>query len=259
MPKKTKQKLIVGNWKMNPKSMKEAKKLFSDFKKQKAVNKNVTTVFCPPNIYFTEIKKMYKGNKISFGLQDTFFAKEGSYTGEISNSQAKDLGAHFVILGHSERRAHGETSDLIARKVFSALTAGLHVILCVGEKERDAQGAYLKNLSEEIKESLFGVPKNLLKKLIIAYEPIWAIGSGKKAMNAQDMHFMSLFIRKQMIKMYDGKIAKQIPILYGGSVNSDNAVDFVTVGEADGLLIGRASLNPFEFSKIITNVSKAIN
>lgn len=259
MAKKDNQKLIVGNWKLNPRSLKEAKKIFGDFKKQKTINKNVTTVFCPPFVYINELKKSYSGSKIFFGAQDSFWEHDGAFTGEISNAQLLDLGARFVIIGHSERRALGETNEQVSKKIFAALVAGFHVILCVGETERESSGEYLKFLIREIHESLNGVPKNKLKKLVIAYEPIWAIGKGNKAMDAKDMHFMKLFIQKQLIKLFGSNVAKSVPVLYGGSVDSENASEFTTLGEADGLLVGRASLNPFEFSKIITNVSKAIN
>jgi triosephosphate isomerase (TIM) len=252
-------KLVVGNWKMNPRSMKEAKRTFGDFKKQKTVNKNVTTVFCPPFVYLNELKKSYSGTKIFFGAQDSFWEHDGAFTGEVSNAQLLDLGARFVIVGHSERRFLGETNKEVAQKAFAALVAGLHVILCVGERDRNDSGEYLKFLSREIHESLDQIPKARLGKLVIAYEPIWAIGKGKKAMNAEDMHFMKLFIQKQLIKIFGSRVAKSVPVLYGGSVNSENAVKFTTLGEADGLLIGRASLNPSEFSKIITNVSKEVS
>jgi triosephosphate isomerase len=258
MSKKKTQKLVVANWKMNPQTLKEAKKNFNDFKKQKTVNKNVTTVICPPFQYLYELKKSYRGSKIFFGAQDVSIQKEGSFTGEISNSMIKDMGARFVIAGHSERREMGESSELVAEKALNSLQFGFHVIVCVGEKERDFEGMYLKDLAKQIKDSLEGIPTKLAEKLIIAYEPIWAIGEGKKAMDAKEMHFISLFIRKQLIKIFNKKTAQSVGILYGGSVNSDNAKDFVIEEDVDGLLVGRASLNPFEFSKIVTNVSNSI-
>lgn len=264
MTKKTKLKLVVANWKMNPNSLKEAKKIFDTFKKLirqssgQAKNKNVTTVFCPPFPYILPLKKSYLGNKIFFGAQNIFFEKEGAYTGEISAHILKDLSAHFVIIGHSERRALGETDEIVSKKVLTSLRSDFHTILCVGEKERDSEGKFLFDLSEQIKNSLKEIPANLMSKLIIAYEPIWAIGEGKKAMDAKDMHFISLYIKKQLIKIYNRKIAKLVSILYGGSVNSENAGEFITESECDGLLVGRSSLNPYELSKIITNVSKSI-
>lgn len=197
-------------------------------------------------------------DKNIFWRTGCFYEKEGAFTGEISNEMIKDMGARFVIIGHSERRILGETNKEISKKVLQSLKFGFHVILCVGEKERDFEGMYLKELNMQIRESLENVPANLLSKLVIAYEPIWAIGEGKKAMDSKEMHFISLFIRKQLIKMFNKKVSALVAVLYGGSVKSDNAVDFVKEDEVDGLLVGRASQDPFEFSKIITNVSSSI-
>jgi triosephosphate isomerase len=260
MTKKTKnkEKLVIANWKMNPNSLKEAKKTFSTFKRQKTVMKNITTVFCPPFQYLYELKKSNRNVKIYFGAQDIFYKKEGAYTGEISGPMLKDLGAHFVIVGHSEKRELGETDEMISKKVLSALKQDFHVILCVGERERDFEGNYLKELSLQIKNSLEGVPSTLTKKLVIVYEPVWAIGKGNKAMDPEEMHFLSLFIRKQLIKIFNRRVAKDATILYGGSVDSENAAEFSSQEGCDGLLVGRNSLNPFELSKIVTNVSKTI-
>jgi triosephosphate isomerase len=258
MSKKSGQKLVVANWKMNPSSLKEAQKTFSQFKRQRPKNKGVTAVFCPPFQYIEPLKKSYSGNKIFFGAQDVFWEKEGAYTGEISTSMIKDAGARFVIVGHSERRTLGETNEDVSQKVLTSLKAGLHVILCVGEAKRDSDGSYLKELSEQIKESLQEVPKNITSKLIIAYEPLWAIGEGNKAMDSKEMHFISLFIQKQLVKIFGRTIAKRTPILYGGSVDSENAGEFIQECDIDGLLVGRASLNPYEFAKIIDNVSSSI-
>lgn len=260
MSKKQKIKLIVANWKMNPDNLKDAIKNFKDFKKEfnKTKVKNVTTVFCSPIQYIKELKKNYTGQKIFFGAQDLFYEKQGAYTGEISADMIKDAGARFVIVGHSERRKLGETDEVISKKVLTALESGFHTILCVGEKERDFEGKYLKELSQQIKNSLEGVSDSMTKKMIIAYEPVWAIGEGNKSMNADEMHFMSLFIKKQLIKIFNRKIADQISILYGGSVNSENSGEFTSTDGCDGLLVGRASLNPFEFAKIVSSGSKSL-
>lgn len=256
MKKESKMKLVVANWKMNPRSLKEAQKTLVDFKKQKPVMKNVTTVFCPPFQYIYELKKTNKNPKIFFGAQDIFYEKEGPFTGEISAYMIKEMGARFTIVGHSERRLLGESNDVVSKKVLTSLMEGFHTILCIGEQERDFEGKYLKELTEQIKKSLEGVTANLTKKLIIAYEPVWAIGEGNKSMDYQEMHFISLFIKKQLIKIFNKKVSDQISILYGGSVNSENASQFVSESGCDGLLVGRASLNPFEFCKIVNNVSK---
>jgi triosephosphate isomerase len=249
-------KLIVGNWKNHPDNITEAKKVFNTFKKQKHQTKNITTVFCPPALYFNEIKKSYSGSKIFFGMQNMSWDSKSSQTGEISPEMVKDSGAKFLIVGHSERRALGENNEMVAQKLKEGLKLGLHVILCIGEPERDEHGNHLKFIDEELRESLSGISKLMIKKLIIAYEPIWTIGKGKKAMTPEDLHRMSLYVHTKLVSIFGRKNAENIPILYGGSVNSDNAKEIIYEGSVDGLLIGRASLNPFEFSKIIDVVSK---
>jgi len=252
---KTNKKLIIGNWKMNPQSIAEAKKTFVQFKSEKHNTKNITTVICPPFVYLNELKRMYMGSKIFFGAQDVFWKSEGSFTGEISVGMVTNLGARFVILGHSERRALGENNQMVSQKAKIALKEDLHTVICVGEPDRDDHGRYISFIEEQIHESLKGISKNSVKKLVIAYEPIWAIGKGKHPMNPHELHQMSLFIRKTLINIYGKKIGVEIPILYGGSVDSKNACELVYEGEVQGLLVGRASLNPHEFSKIINAVA----
>jgi len=240
---------------MNPQTLGEAKKTFTQFKAGSHNTKNITTVICPPYIYLNEIKSLYRGSKIFFGAQDVFWKPEGSFTGEISVGMIKDMGARFVILGHSERRALGENNEMVAQKTKASLKADLHAIVCVGEPDRDDHGKYISFIEEQLHESLRGIQKKLLKKLVIAYEPIWAIGKGKKAMSPHELHQMSLFIRKTLIGLYGKNLGTEIPIIYGGSVDSSTAADLVYDGEVQGLLVGRASLNPFEFRKIINAVA----
>jgi len=264
MSKKPNQKLVIANWKMNPPTLKESKKIITDFKKTTirkssgSYAKNITVVFCPPIQYISELRKNYRNGKVFFGAQDVFYEKDGAYTGQISIEMIKDAGTHFVIVGHSEKRALGESDETVSKKVQATLKSGLHTVLCIGEKERDFEGKYLKTLSDQIKNSLQNIPSTLTEKLIIAYEPVWAIGIGKKAIDSKEMHFISLFIQKQLIKIFNRKVAKNTAILYGGSVDSENAGEFVRECDIDGLLVGRASLNPFEFSKIISNVSNSV-
>jgi triosephosphate isomerase len=249
-----KTKLIVANWKMNPRTLKEAKKIFSDFKKEKVNYTNKTVVFCPPIIFLRDLKAMYTGSKIFWGVQDVHFESEGQFTSDISIPMIKEAGARFVIIGHSEVRQKGDTDDSISKKVFAALKEDLHVLLCVGEKVHDAQATYLNVVAEQLKSALRYVTPALAKKLNIVYEPIWAIGKGSSAMNTHDIHFMNLFIKKELMSKF-GKVAgAHIPILYGGSVDSYNARAIVEEGMVDGLLVGRASLNPGEFTKSINAV-----
>lgn len=254
--RKNRKKIVIGNWKMEPQNYKDAKKIFSSFIKKRIKAKNVTVVICPPLVFLSDIAKSYKGNKVFFGAQDVSQKNEGAFTGEIGPEMISATGARFVIVGHSERRTIGESSELVAKKLKNALSSGLHSILCVGESERDESGEHLRFLERQLIESLQGIPKNYLKRLIIAYEPVWTIGKGKKAMVVDDIERTVLFIRKILANIYNKKVAYEISVIYGGSVNSDNANEIIYSGNIDGLLPGRASLNPEEFSRIINEVGR---
>lgn len=254
--RQNRRKIVIGNWKMNPGSHKEAKKIFQDFSRKKINSTGVTVVVCPPTIYLRDIAKSYRGTKIFFGAQNVSPEQEGKATGETSFGQIKDAGARFIIIGHSERRARGESDEVIAKKVKLVLTAGMHTVLCIGEQERDSEGTHLKFLEQQLKNSLNSISKKILKNLIIAYEPIWTIGKGKEAMSPEDISMTVLFIRKILSSLYGRTVAIEIPVIYGGSANADNAYEIITKGHVDGLLAGRASLNPDEFSKIIEEVAR---
>lgn len=241
---------------MNPQTITEAKKIFTTFKKTKKDDKNVTVVFCPPFPFISEIHKSYTGSKIFFGAQDVFWKEEGSFTGEISVKMLQSVGSRFVIVGHSERRALGENEQLVSEKLSAVLKSGIHAVLCIGEPTRDIHGKYLQILKEQIFTALENLETASLKKLIIAYEPVWAIGEGNHAIDTHDLYQTILFIKKQIIERYDRKIGESISILYGGSVDSENAYQLMQEGGVDGFLVGRNSLNPFEFAKIISETAR---
>ncbi len=245
--------LIVGNWKMNPNNLKKAEEIFLGIKEATKNLKNTKVVICPPFVYLNDLEKKINNSKISLGAQDVFWEKGGSFTGEISpNMLKKDS---YVILGHSERRNLGETDSVISKKIFSAIKANLNVILCIGEKERDAHGEYLLDLRKQILNSIGKLSKIKISKLIIAYEPIWAIGKGEnEAMLPEDIHEITIFIKKVLIDISSTKTAFSIPILYGGSVTHNNAKEIITLGEVQGLLVGRESLNPKKFGELLKNV-----
>jgi len=198
----------------------------------------------------------YTGTKYVFGAQDVSYKKESESTGEIGTEILKSIGASFVIVGHSERRAIGETNEIVAMKMKVVVDSGLIPILCVGESERDFSGQYLRLIEEQIHVSLSKLSKNDIKKIIIAYEPVWSIGAGHKAMISNEVHQMSLFIKKILTRIYNRKDAMNMPILYGGSVDVTNCKEIVESGEVDGLLIGRASLNQFVFLDILKELNK---
>lgn len=251
-----KKKIVVANWKMNPTTLVEAEKLFDGVKKKASRLSNVQTVLCPPFVYLTELFVTYSGNKIKFGAQDVFWEEKGARTGEISPLMLKSIGVEYSIIGHSERRELGEDNDMVHKKVLAALKAGLYVVLCVGEKERDDNALYLSFLKEELQSALIGVSKNQLNNIIIAYEPIWAIGKGAKAaMQPSDIHEMSLFIKKILVEKYGKSLGLKVPILYGGSVVPTNVETMFSRGAVNGFLVGGASLDVDSFDFILKHVN----
>ena len=169
-------KLIIGNWKLAPTTIREAKDLFTKVK-NKAVRANkVTTVVCPPTPWLSLWAGFKSGKALALGAQDCFGEAEGAFTGQVSPVMLKNIGAQYVIIGHSERRAAGDSDELINQKVRAALKAGLSVVLCVGETVRDDHGVYLETIKEQILVGLAKVPKPMLSRVIVAYEPVWAIG-----------------------------------------------------------------------------------
>ena len=245
-------KLIVGNWKLNPQTVEEGERIKGISRK---IPKNLTVVICPPAVFLSRFTKKGTKNPLKFGVQDVYFEQSGAFTGEYSPKMVLSVGALYSIVGHSERRVAGETSVTINKKVIAALKAGLTVILCVGEKERDHHGHYLSYLKGQIDDSLLGITKTLVERLIIAYEPLWTIGpQSQGAMEPNDLHETSLFIRKVLHGQF-GKSAFKIPVLYGGSVDPVNTARLVKEGNVDGLLVGRESIRPEHFLKIILEVA----
>ncbi len=252
-----KRKIIVGNWKMEPTTLIEAKRICNKIKIVAGKLKSTYVTMCPPSIYISSLISKNKNSlpKINIGAQNVYYEEHGAFTGEISPAMLKDMGVTHVILGHSERRNIGETDEIISKKVQKTLEFGIHPIVCVGEKERDAHGLYLETLKAQIKNSISKAPKKLINQLIIAYEPIWAIGA-KEAMDPAIIHEMSLFVKKVLSDIYGHDSAINTPVLYGGSVNFRNAIDIINKGQVDGLLIGRESVNIPGFIELLKEVDK---
>jgi len=258
--------LIIANWKMNPTTQKEAEHLFGAVEKGVRKIKEAEMVICPPFIWLSFFKSSAsfrsKAFKIQLGAQDCFWEEKGAYTGEISPLMLKNLGCQYVIIGHSERRKYFQESDeLINRKIKTALKVRLRPILCLGEEVRDtfdSQGQPLNEMSlkvsEQLEKDLMGISTAKIREIVIAYEPIWAIGTGVPCSPDEAMK-AALFIRKTLTKFYNRPIAERVKILYGGSVTSQNAADYVKGASMNGLLVGGASLNATEFVKIIENVN----
>lgn len=244
-------KLIVGNWKMNPQSFAEAKKLAGDVKKGVLGIKKTEVVLCSPYVYLP-LLSTFRSQTVLIGSQDAFYEPLGSFTGEVSYSQLLDFKVSYVILGHSERRARGETDEMVNKKVFRVVGEGMTAIICIGENQRDHEGEYLAVIKNQLLTALKDVSKKSLDNVVIAYEPIWAVGA-KYAMTPQDIHETVLFIRKVLKDAFD-VFADDLRILYGGSVDAINAKEIVREGTVSGLLIGRASLKAKDFVQIVKEV-----
>jgi triosephosphate isomerase (TIM) len=243
-------RIIIGNWKMNPLTLREAEKLFSNVAKDISLVKKTEIVLCPPFLYIEKLKKFSR--KIILGAQDAFWGEVGAFTGEVSGEMLYSVGVRYVILGHSERRATGEGNIDINKKIKSALGAGLRPILCVGENMRDENHGYFNLVKNQLEECLAGVSKNLISKIIVAYEPVWAISStlNRRDATPEDCREMAIFIRKILSDKFGGE-ASQMRVIYGGSVNEKDAEGFLKDGGVDGLLPGRASLDAKKFVEIV--------
>lgn len=251
-----KRKIIVGNWKMNPTSLAEAQNIFKKVKSTASRLTSTHVVMCPPLVYISKFSGG-KGGRIkplvAVGAQNVFSEPQGAFTGEVSAPMLKDLGVSHVIVGHSERRATGETDEVVSKKALAVLEAGMHPIICVGESERDAHALYLETLKNQIKNSLAKIPRKLLNQIIVAYEPVWAIGA-KEAMDSATIEEISIFIKKVLSDIGDHESAISTPILYGGSINFRNAPDIMSRGKVDGLLVGRESVNTPGFVELLKAV-----
>ncbi len=250
-------KLIIGNWKMNPKTLALAKAQFSAIKKEAGKYKMVSVGISAPYIFLPELSKMASAS-LFVSAQNISSEKEGAHTGEVSSDMLSSMKIRNTIIGHSERRALGETNDFINKKIKSALRTKMNPVLCVGELERDSGMWYLGFVKTQIEECLAGIPKASLKNIVIAYEPVWAISSTENHREATPADFqeMKIYIQKVLSDMYGTPV--HVPVLYGGSVDEKNAKGFLVEGGADGLLVGRSSLTPKKFVSIIS-IAHAIN
>jgi triosephosphate isomerase len=246
-------KIIIGNWKMAPKNIRDAKATFQNIRSIASKLQNVQTVIAAPYVYLSELKKLETGHRCVVGAQDVSFESDDPHTGEVSADMLKSIGVQHVIVGHSERRAKGETNEDVSKKVIAAAKKGLIVVVCVGELERDEEGEYTLYIKEQVMQSLADIPKKYLGQIIVAYEPVWAIGvKAKREATPEDVLEMRIFLRKVLIDMFGDRKGAAVPVLYGGSVNQKNAFAYIHGCEMQGLLVGRASLKPAVFEKILT-------
>lgn len=253
-------KIVIANWKMNPITYKEAEKLFVANAKAVRNIKKTEVVFCPPVIFLPSLLHLLKAKsnkqKAVLGAQNVFYEEKGAYTGEISAEMVYSIGGRYVILGHSERRSPpaggGETNEDINKKVRMALSTGLVPIVCIGEKERDENHKYLNFIKEQLEIALKNILKSSLSKVIIAYEPVWAIGKNAiREANPLEFLEMKIFIKK-VLSIIFGVKTKMPRIIYGGSVHPKNSEAFLKEGQADGFLVGRDSLDAKKFGEIIS-------
>lgn len=246
------QPLIAGNWKMNL-GPKGAVSLISELKKVKP-NK-AEMLICPPFVDLPAASEMVQGTHIQLGAQNMYPEGKGAFTGEISPAMLKELHCRYVICGHSERRhIMGESDEFIHRKVVSSLAHSLTPILCTGETaEQRNEGRTEEIIREELETTLFNIPSEQAETIVIAYEPIWAIGTGAAA-TAVDAQAVAHFIRGELTRLYGETTAEKIRILYGGSVKAANIEDFMAQKDIDGGLIGGASLKATEFKEIYEKV-----
>jgi len=245
--------MIAGNWKMNT-TIREATQLVSEMRPLLDQIDNIGKVVCPPFISLAAVRELIKESSIKLGAQNVYFKEKGAYTGEISPLMLADL-CEFVIIGHSERRQYfGETGEMVNKKILAAMGVGLKPILCIGERlEENEAGRTEEVVSEQLGSALAGV--DYPGALVIAYEPVWAIGTGRAATGEQANETIG-FIRRRIAKLYDDKIAHEMRILYGGSVTAVNAGEFMQQPEIDGALVGGASLNATDFVSIVQQASE---
>ena len=242
--------IIAGNWKMN-KTIAEAVEFVNEVK-DKVQNDKVEAVICAPFLALKDLKEATKGTNIKIGAQNMHFEEKGAFTGEISPLMLKELDMDYVVIGHSERRQYfNETNETINKKVLKALEVGIDPILCVGEtlEEREANEILKHVCKVQVEKALENVSKEDLAKVVIAYEPIWAIGTGKTA-TAEDANDVIAYIREVVANLY-GELANEVRIQYGGSVKPSNVAEIMNQSDIDGALVGGASLEPNDYVELV--------
>lgn len=250
-----KRPFIVGNWKMNL-TLKEGIEFATQLKKNLGARKDVICGICPPFVFLKDICRVLEGSGALVGAQNVHSDKGGAYTGEVSASMIKEVGCSHVIVGHSERRhLLGETDSFINAKVKAVLASGLKPIFCIGEKlsERE-EGRTEYVVKNQFKDGLRGINAQQVREVVVAYEPVWAIGTGKTALPSQ-ANEVHLFVRELLTAEYGKDIAKGMYVLYGGSVKPENTKELVAQPEIDGLLVGGASIKFESFWNIVNAAS----
>mgnify|MGYP001500466892 FL=1 len=243
--------IIAGNWKMH-KTLEEAKSFVKEVKSLVPPQDKVDSVICAPALFLGQLVELAEGSELKIGAQNMHFEESGAYTGEISPVALADIGVDYVIIGHSERREmFAETDETVNKKVLAAFKHKLTPIVCVGESlaEREA-GKTNEIVGDQVKKALAGVDESAVKNIVIAYEPIWAIGTGKSS-SPEDANEVCAHIRGVIAEIYSDDVANEVRIQYGGSVKPENIKDFLNQPEVDGALVGGASLEPRSFLQLL--------
>lgn len=252
----TRKSVVAANWKMHH-GVEETVKFLASLKRQTLLVKDVDVVVCPPFTSLSSACVAVQDTEFKIGAQNCYFEDEGAFTGEVSAAFLKEMGCEFVILGHSERRQiFGETDEAISKKLAKALEHGLHPIFCVGETEGQREkGETFSVLSNQLSRGLMQVSEGDAKKMVLAYEPVWAIGTGRTATpaQAQEAHH---FIREYLLKNFSRALSVTCRVIYGGSVKPDNIRSLMKEEDIDGALVGGASLNPETFLEIVKGCVK---
>ena len=247
-------KFVAGNWKMNL-CRAEAMALASGLKEQldkSPSSADIDVAVCPPLVYLTPVADVIAGSRIGLGAQNVYFEANGAFTGEVSAAMLRDVGCRYVIVGHSERRhVLKESDELINKKLQAALDGGLEVILCIGELLEQRENSQTETVIEQhLRKGLAGVSNQRMESITIAYEPVWAIGTGKTA-TPEQAQLAHAFARRILADIFDNSVAQSTRIQYGGSVKPDNAAELMSRPDVDGALVGGASLKVDDFMGII--------
>ncbi len=247
--------LVMGNWKLSPATLEEATIRVKDYIKLSKKYTKLTLAAAAPFVFVSELKKKAKSNCL-IGGQDVSINLDGAFTGDVAASMLSSVGADFSIVGHSERRASGDTDANIAIKVKHIVNAGMRAVFCFGENERDEGGDYLNVVKTQLLAGVSKLEGTDILNVILAYEPVWAVGrKSNVAITPHDLHQMVIFIRKTLRERFSTGVADKVTILYGGSANPENAESILFEGEVDGFLVGRASWNKESMEGIL----KAVN
>lgn len=238
---------------MNPSSFEEAKRIGRRTRVVAGRLLRTDVVACPPFTFIHACASRRKPAQFHIGAQSISIEEGGPHTGEVGGVMLRSLGVEYAIVGHSEERMRGDSDAVVAKRALRALESGLTAILCVGEKAREENGGHFEFVKNQIKDSLAGIPSNKAKDIILAYEPVWAIGAAEP-MKAEEIYEMSIFVKKAFADAFGPEAGLKVKVLYGGAVNFRNASEIITIGKVDGLLVGRESVNMPGFVELLRAV-----